>query len=171
MKVLFVLHFLSMLPKPQKAYPVLLESWKINEKLKEHILFFCNKHHSSSFEPVLLMRCSLCSSGISMWHRMKQTDGADQRFSSFFLRTEEAWKKLEPDCRWWRASCVGFMCICIYYTTCIRHNSAAEGMLLRILNCPSLNLLSEKIYHKERQNIQQMPFNGALYFSYIVNLC
>lgn len=95
MKALFVLHFLSTLPKPQKAYPVLLESWKINEKLKEHILFFCNKNHSSSFEPVLLMCCSLCSSGISMWHRMKQTDGADQRFSSFFLRTEEAWKKLE----------------------------------------------------------------------------
>lgn len=98
-----------------------------------------------------------------MWHCMKQTDGADQRFSSFLLRIEEAWKKLEPDCRWWTASCVGFLSVCIYYTTCIKHKSVAEGMLLHILNCSSLNLLSEKIYQKERQNIQQMPFNSVLF--------
>lgn len=98
-----------------------------------------------------------------MWHCMKQTDGADQRFSSFLLRTEEAQKKLEPDCGWWTASCVGFMSVCIYYTTCIKHKSVAEGMLLHSLDCPYLNLLSEKIYRKERQNIQQMPFNSVLF--------
>lgn len=157
--------------KTTKKLSIIIRSLEDKWKIKRAYLVFYNNNHSSLFEPVLLMCCSLCSSGISMWHCTKQTDGADQRFSTFLLRTEETWKKLEPECRWWRASCVGFMCICIYYTTRVRHNSVAKGMLLHILNCPSLNMLCEKIYHKEGQNMQQVPFNSVLYLSYIVNLC
>lgn len=122
-----------------------------------------HKNHSGSFKPVLLMCCSLCSSGIGLWHCTKQTDGADQSFSCFLLRTEEMWQKSEPGCRWWRALCVGFLCIWIHHTCQAQlssHRNAITDLKLSIFK-----LLSAKIYHKERQNILQVPFDGVLYLS------
>jgi len=46
----------------------------------------------------------------------------------------------------------------------ILHVSSTTLMLLHILYCLSLNLLSEKIYHKKRQNIQQMPLMANYIF-------
>lgn len=73
------------LTKPQEAFPVLLMNLKIKEKLEGFILVFITKI-TQSFEPVL----PIWSTRIGMYHYREQKDGADQRFSSFLLSTEEA---------------------------------------------------------------------------------